>query len=154
MKKPFKILVVIISLVAAALLCTSCDNLNLPGEELSGYPMEWYVANNTGIELTLKLSENEWPNIFYVNSFGTYKILRSEHRKKEDANFYIIAEYPRYFPAALYLKNEDTPFQIWKPEDKNEPGKQFYNESSWHVEKDKKNHITIWTFNINEEDLE
>lgn len=154
MKKAFKILAVIISLVVTALLCTSCRNLNLPGENFDEYWVKWYVENETGQEVILKFSENEDERDYIVKPSENVNILSQARRKKEDAVFCIIEEIRGYYPVALYLKNEDTPIRTWRPGDKNESGKQFYNESSWSMKRDAEGLDTDYTFHITEEDLE
>lgn len=120
---------------------------------LSSYYLEWYIRNGTDKTLyyrynTMDVREPLLP--------GDRNEVTSRWVKADDkyADFYKIDHWAME-RHTLYIyadETSDDPLHVWTRTERDLPGKQFYNETSWLLVKQRG--VFSWTFDITPEDLE
>ncbi len=157
-----RVLFLLICLIGVASICAKCE-----GEE-PYYEGRWYLKNHTDQILILK-----YPSFYgYLYSSYYWDIAPGDSLSFNYSYFMVKNNIMPYFnrwveydankfgeDLSLKVFSEDsTLLREWLYLDASQPGKQFFNESSWHhydifIERDERIITDIWTFTILSEDI-
>lgn len=140
----------ILLLVLPIFLFTSCDS-----EDVKIQYSWWYLDNNSSQTVCIidyiGITRTIAPNERFELASGS----RNRGGNKP-YNFYELFEYSDIKDSiSLYQSDYTTLLKTWRMSEKDDTGKQFYNEVSWHKEENisKDAERRIWIFTIEDSDL-
>lgn len=137
--------------IAGLLLVLSCDKWKWPFGGPEKEYVRWKFINNTGQDIYYNFGLEGERKVMSVDKL--YPLTHCNIGKGDDPDFYIMYKMTKGSPFYIYLDETSDPVRVWKRSEKDLPGKQFYNESSWKLD-DSKANFYVWIFEITPEDLE
>lgn len=137
--------------ITGLLITISCDKWKWPFGGPEEEYVRWKFINNTGQDIYYNFDLEGERQIMPADKLSP--LMSYYIWKGNDPDFYILYDMLVDAPLYIYLDETSDPVKVWKRSEKDLPGKQFYNESSWKLD-DSKANFYVWIFEITPEDLE
>lgn len=141
-----------------AMLLVSCDPFDSYAalwQEKETYHTYWYLANDTDRKVFFRMSDDAAVTPIVIYPQGSYPLhYLQNHKREEFYGFGTMEEDLGVNSLHLFTEDSDSPVRIWWAEDRNDPGKQFFNEACWQLEIGEEGTAKIWTFRIEPSDME
>ena len=138
-------------MLAGVLVLSSCEKWPFNGPKREA--LVWKFINTTDQDLYFNFDPADERKVMSTGKLNP--LMRYHIGKGDDPDFYILYKMLVDKPFYVYLDETSDPVRVWKRSEKDEPGKQFFNESSWILRKDQREIADyFWIFEIAPEDLE
>jgi hypothetical protein len=141
-----------IYLILLSIILSSCILFTYDGKE-PDYYSGWYLKNSTDSTFTFypryeKGGVYMREIIIYSGSTVEFEVIASDKKPKFNGM-------TTYTNDSVAWIRKDNKVRIWRKSEKNNSGKQFFNESFWDKQESSYNEkpCTIWTFEITPEDI-
>lgn len=139
--------------VVGILALASCSNKNSGTQDLTPLTLFWEIENNTGQDIYFDFTNHGVPTLVSAGqreNIHHYKLIPTIQPVRFDILFDLI---PTYRNLYIYLEEKGEPVKVWTRDDAAQPGKQFYNESSWTVKDMESEKSKFWIFSVTPEDV-
>ena len=153
---PRKLTAMTCAVVLLLLLPTACNPLDRLFQKQDTDPescdVTWLLRNASGRELWFEFADF---GLHSLQAGQSAEIMRTTVRGSDiQTSFYEVFDYrPQSHPLSIYTDGGSVPARIWTLEERDKPGKQFYDRGAWTFDRTDEERAE-WTFTVTADDLE
>ena len=144
------------AVVLLLILPTACNPLDRLFQKQDTDPescdVTWLLRNASGRELWFEFADF---GLHSLQAGQSAEIMRTTVRGSDiQTSFYEVFDYrPQSHPLSIYTDGGSVPARIWTLEERDKPGKPFYDRGAWTFDRTDEERAE-WTFTVTADDLE